>query len=538
MDFSYLKVIVIQYVQLRPERIRLILLVILRKNFLSIGLSLQSHHVMTNVAFSILRMIARIIFIIFRCRVGCMRRGNCCDDFEKECRDELQKEDCKLCNVCINGSCLKCKENAFLNSDNNCLCESGYSYDIEEDICLITESYNKRFLKYKRNEEKNIEKIKDNQFKETFDSLNTNKTKNNRKFNQSKLIKITKPIEKSNDFNNSYVNNNNKNDKNSVEFEMEDNIEMQENDNNLNRKLKNLDLKNLNRSKENKLKVATSIENIKDENKENIIKIQKRFMTKNIPIKNSYLENMKKYIVKDKKIKENINLSELSKIQKKNNNYKENRKINLYPINRNGHQTNRNHSMIMNEENTLADKLFKYFNNIMKLLEERKSETKSIGVSSPNSLNNNQIMNLYMNGNISINILEGNNHSTLNTNRVISSNSNNNLSSSSIYNNSNNSIKNTSISSNSLISKNRESNPETVLSNVKTKNAKVLLNNSNRHLVSLLDSIRNLHPNVQLKSSFLNDLNTNHQTNDYSMNSRISLLNAINSLSKANSNLN
>ena len=192
----------------------------------------------------------------------------------------------------------------------------------------------------------------------------------------------------------------------------------------------------------------------------------------------------------------------------------------------------------MNEENTLADKLFKYFNNIMKLLEERKSETKSIGVSSPNSLNNNQIMNLYMNGNISINILEGNNHSTLNTNRVISSNSNNNLSSSSIYNNSNNSIKNTSISSNSLISKNRESNPETVLSNVKTKNSKILLNNSNRHLVSLLDSIRNLHPNVQLKSSFLNDLNTKHQTNDYSMNSRISLLNAINSLSKANSNLN
>jgi uncharacterized protein YuzE len=45
----------------------------------------------------------------------------------------------------------------------------------------------------------------------------------------------------------------------------------------------------------------------------------------------------------------------------------------------------------------------------MKLLEGKASERNQNGANKQNELNENQIMNLYMNGNISINILEGNN---------------------------------------------------------------------------------------------------------------------------------
>ncbi len=78
------------------------------------------------------------------CRHNCLRRGNCCDDFEKECKEEIEKELCKLCDDCSLGKCSKCKKNSFLNNEkrNECLCEKGYFYDIQEDICLNEKEYN------------------------------------------------------------------------------------------------------------------------------------------------------------------------------------------------------------------------------------------------------------------------------------------------------------------------------------------------------------------------------------------------------------
>ena len=82
------------------------------------------------------------------CNHTCLRRGNCCDDFEMECKDEIEKENCKICDECVFGKCMQCKEKSFLNSKNNseCLCKEGFSYDIEEDICLpISDKGNKLF---------------------------------------------------------------------------------------------------------------------------------------------------------------------------------------------------------------------------------------------------------------------------------------------------------------------------------------------------------------------------------------------------------
>lgn len=80
------------------------------------------------------------------CRHTCLRRGNCCDNFEKECREELQKEKCKLCEDCIDGVCNKCKSKSYLGENKNeCKCEDGYMYDLEEDLC----HKNSDFLKKK-----------------------------------------------------------------------------------------------------------------------------------------------------------------------------------------------------------------------------------------------------------------------------------------------------------------------------------------------------------------------------------------------------
>merc|ERR1712037_1071768 len=46
------------------------------------------------------------------CDVNCLRNGNCCDDFEKACPLELEKEKCQLCKNCIKGRCKSCKENS------------------------------------------------------------------------------------------------------------------------------------------------------------------------------------------------------------------------------------------------------------------------------------------------------------------------------------------------------------------------------------------------------------------------------------------
>ena len=65
-----------------------------------------------------------------------MRKGDCCDDFEKFCTEEIHKENCILCNDCNkSGNCLKCKENCISNNQK-CQCIEGYTYDLEDDECV------------------------------------------------------------------------------------------------------------------------------------------------------------------------------------------------------------------------------------------------------------------------------------------------------------------------------------------------------------------------------------------------------------------
>jgi len=73
----------------------------------------------------------------------------------------------------------------------------------------------------------------------------------------------------------------------------------------------------------------------------------------------------------------------------------------------------------------------------MKLLEDRDIKNNR---SSVDDLNTNQVMNLYMNGNISINIMQGNNNSSFNLSQTTALNSNNNSTSTLINNHTQNSL--------------------------------------------------------------------------------------------------
>lgn len=72
------------------------------------------------------------------CKFTCLRRGNCCDNFEKECVEEMNKEKCsKLCDNCVNGKCEKCKNNSKMDNNTECQCHTNFNYNIEEDICVL-----------------------------------------------------------------------------------------------------------------------------------------------------------------------------------------------------------------------------------------------------------------------------------------------------------------------------------------------------------------------------------------------------------------
>ena len=69
------------------------------------------------------------------CHHHCLKDGNCCDDFEKECPDEIKTEKCKACVECIQGKCARCDENAQLVS-SDCICKTGFYYDLEFEYML------------------------------------------------------------------------------------------------------------------------------------------------------------------------------------------------------------------------------------------------------------------------------------------------------------------------------------------------------------------------------------------------------------------
>ena len=72
-----------------------------------------------------------------------MRKGNCCDDYDKYCK---KVEDyCQLCERCENNRCLKCKANTVIYNDE-CKCSREYIYDKSKDSCVKVLSEGK-FLK-------------------------------------------------------------------------------------------------------------------------------------------------------------------------------------------------------------------------------------------------------------------------------------------------------------------------------------------------------------------------------------------------------
>ena len=82
------------------------------------------------------------------CKFTCLRRGNCCDNFEKECSDEMKKEKCnKLCENCVDGKCEKCKVNSKFTHKKECECENKYNYDLEEDICILDKLHELEYMK-------------------------------------------------------------------------------------------------------------------------------------------------------------------------------------------------------------------------------------------------------------------------------------------------------------------------------------------------------------------------------------------------------
>jgi hypothetical protein len=191
----------------------------------------------------------------------------------------------------------------------------------------------------------------------------------------------------------------------------------------------------------------------------------------------------------DRKIHKQLQLKKLEESKRKNRD--------LFKVPQKQHF--KNETVATSNVNNLASELLTYFNNIMKLLEKKNlQETDSRSIRGIDS-NTNQIMNLYMNGNISINILEGTNHSTLNANKIISMNSNNNLSSNSLFNNSYNTNSTKSISDN--LHTNRNSGQMKMKENPNSKRRFRSTKNS-PHIVSLLDNIKTLNPHIQLKTSF------------------------------------
>jgi len=441
------------------------------------------------------------------CRVGCMRRGNCCDDFEKECSEELQKEGCKLCQICLNGSCIKCKELAILSNNGICKCDRGFFYDFEEDVCIRTNLNNQRYYKLKKLEKKMEERSqkilpKHNEKKHNIIipskkliKEEKNEPKEQNKIDLSESFDFFKKLEVKKEVKNKDVNVNIK--PNSAGSEFEDTTELDQlNGTNLKEVAKKTDSKpspktNLKTDKVDKIKNDESAKKL------NITNVTLNKAEVNISsfnntkiLKNKYKEVIEiKTQTSDRKIHKQVQLKKLEESKRKNRD--------LIKVPQKQHF--KNETVATSNVNNLASELLTYFNNIMKLLEKKNlQETDSRSIRGIDS-NTNQIMNLYMNGNISINILEGTNHSTLNANKIISMNSNNNLSSNSLFNNSYNTNSTKSISDN--LHTNRNSGQMKMKENPNSKRRFRSTKNS-PHIVSLLDNIKTLNPHIQLKTSF------------------------------------
>jgi hypothetical protein len=444
------------------------------------------------------------------CKIGCMRRGNCCDDFEKECGEELQKEGCKLCQICVNGSCIKCKEQSILSNNGICKCENGFFYDFEEDVCIKTNLNNERYFRLKKLERKMEERSqkflpKKEGAKQNIiiPSKKKNKEKENKSLKQTNIdysesFDFLKKIEKKKE-----VKNTDKNIKiktNSFKIETEDTTESDQ--------LNATNFVKVANKPDSKSSLKRSLLSI-----DNINKIEKDEIGKklNTTIVSLYKPDDKISSFNDTKISKNMSKEEVFEIknqslnktinvQEKQLKKSEESKTKIREIVQVPQiQHRKNDTLVTSNVNNLASELLTYFNNIMKLLERNHLEETGSRSIRGNDQNTNQIMNLYMNGNISINILEGNNHSTLNANKIISMNSNNNLSTNSLYNNSYNTNSRNSVSDN--LHSNKNSGQIKLKENFIPRR-KIGSTKPTHHIVSLLDNIKTLNPHIQLKTSF------------------------------------
>jgi hypothetical protein len=428
------------------------------------------------------------------CRRTCLRRGNCCDNFEKECRDELQKEKCKLCEDCFGEVCNKCKSNSTLDENKSeCKCKEGYQYDLEEDVChKNSENEKKKFLNENQNKLKQVDS--------SHDTLSENKNKNS--FDDSddedkvvivhppmakQIQEINSKVVKPQELNHASKDHNNNNKK--VEYQQNHKIDSNPKISNLVKSSQNNSIPKEVKSNIQQISINVNENKFKDDEEEeeedlpvqltkslkqqqnttiimgkNIV--EKTIIENKLPIKNDKKNNFNQTQVKLQEVKNNLNDTKIelmadskSKISNKtdklgilNNeskfqvnqtkikfdlpknftlNSKTSNKVknittlqnftlindtkqklknsilqNLSPtkeklspqINHSQSKTNSslnttyvNHSPLINQ--ALAEELLKSFKNVFSM---------------PNPVNKNQILNLYMNGNISINVLTGN----------------------------------------------------------------------------------------------------------------------------------
>jgi hypothetical protein len=313
------------------------------------------------------------------CTNECLRQGNCCDDFEKECKDELLKENCKLCQNCVDGRCARCKKNSEPNNldEGLCQCKKGYDYDLRSDQCL------------KKDSEQIIQNT-NNTINSTCNILTKpqlNQSKDN-DISTEKENTTTVPISDTRP-------ESGKNITNANNEEMKQNVTK-------------------NNSYISDASPSTPIEPVPP-----IIKTNDKFINKTQSENHTQYEecsNNTKKIKKQKKIKSKKNITRNLVVNNCSNDSSMNSSNNiniphLYPINSKVNKTSLTEKIPV-VDNNLAEELLKSFKNVFSM---------------QNPENKNQILNLYMNGNISINVLTGNTNPQLITQNVYNKDSYNKI---------------------------------------------------------------------------------------------------------------
>ncbi len=328
------------------------------------------------------------------CKYECLRQGNCCDDFEKECKDEFLKENCKLCHNCMDGRCAKCKVNSEQNKldEGICQCKKGYDYDIINDECK------KNKPKHDSLDDKSHEKSDSNILDKARDNEIHNKTNSTNNSNDM------------NDNSTKFICNNNQYNQSNIEKEKTNIMDLNiENKNNTHLNVVNSNITT------NVTCDIHKVDQIKNDTQN--INIRSDNITQQI---NKDCKIIPRQIKKQKKLNSKKNITETQIVQdcSSNNTTRSTKNYNnslIYSDNKTEIQKNKTCSLTENlpeVDKNLAEELLKSFKNVFSM---------------QNPENKNQILNLYMNGNISINVLTGNTNPQLITQNVYNKDSYNKI---------------------------------------------------------------------------------------------------------------